>query len=497
MKNIYIKISCLMLLLLCACSEEKFAGETFGSIEGKVVSAVDFKPLANVKVFSSPNSSIVFTDEEGKFTIPSVKTGDYSFEAQKEGYVSKFEAATINEDKATTVVFELKLSTSNNKAPATPVLVSPADNATNQPLELALSWTATDPEKDALSYTITLRKESSTDVVTFKDITAMNYTVKELAYSTKYIWQVAASDGINEPVLSAVGSFTTMPFGNSRFLFVRKINDNNVIFAGNESAAEVQITNSSTNSWRPRKNNAAAKVAFIRSSGAQNHIYTMNPDGTGVFKVTAAVPIAGFNSDFINFSWNSSGSQIIYPYFDKLYRINKDGSGLTKIYETPDGKFISECDWSKDGTKIALKTNDANGYNVALYVINMGGTVLNQIASGDTGAAGGLDFSVDGKTVIYTKDASGYEGGSYRQLDTRVYQYDLNSRVVSLIVSDKPSGTLDLDVRYSPNEAELLFTNTSNDGLSIKNIIRYTPSSESSGALRTILFANASMPDWE
>jgi hypothetical protein len=27
----------------------------------------------------------------------------------------------------------------------------------------------------------------------------------------------------------------------------------------------------------------------------------MNPDGSGVFKVTNAVPIAGFNPDFINF----------------------------------------------------------------------------------------------------------------------------------------------------------------------------------------------------
>jgi hypothetical protein len=40
------------------------------------------------------------------------------------------------------------------------------------------------------------------------------------------------------------------------------------------------------------------------------------------------------------YSWNTSGSQIIY--FDKLYRIN-DGSGLTKIYQTSNGKFISEC----------------------------------------------------------------------------------------------------------------------------------------------------------
>ncbi|MFB0909866.1 MAG: hypothetical protein QMA99_02735 [Flavobacterium sp.] len=40
----------------------------------------------------------------------------------------------------------------------------------------------------------------------------------------------------------------------------------------------------------------------------------MNTDGSRTFKIINSVPIAGFNSDFINYSWNASGSQIIYPY---------------------------------------------------------------------------------------------------------------------------------------------------------------------------------------
>jgi hypothetical protein len=91
----------------------------------------------------------------------------------------------------------------------------------------------------------------------------------------------------------------------------------------------------------PSKNNQVNKIAFIRSNGGQNHIYTMNPDGTNVLKSPTA-PISGFNSDYLNFL-GIPGSQIIYPSFDK-YRINNDGSGLTKIYQTPNGKFISECD---------------------------------------------------------------------------------------------------------------------------------------------------------
>ena len=497
MKNIYLTLSLSLLFFFSSCSEEKISGEDFGTVEGRVVSAITFKPLENVKVFSNPSSSIVFTDSDGRFSIPKIKVGQYSFEAQKDSYITKFEPGAVVINGTTSLVFELKLATTNNKPPSSPVLVSPADNVTNQSLEVNLAWTTTDPEKDVLTYEITLHNDKNSDVVVYSDISATNYTLTGLTYSTKYYWQLSASDGINSPVISAVKSFTTKTFPNARFLFVKNVNDNNVIFSGNDSGDQLQITNSATNSWRPRKNNQSQKIAFIRSSGSQNHIYTMKPDGSEVFKVTSAVPISGFNSEFINFSWNTSGSQIIYPYFDKLYKINKDGSGLAKIYQTPDGRFISECDWSNDGTKIALKINNASGYNAEILVINQSGVVLNQVLSGINGAIGGLNFSVTGQKLIFTRDISGYENANYRQLDTRIYQYVFSSGIISDIGLDKPSGTLDLDVRYSPSESELIFVNTSNDGLSTKNIVKLVPSSSSASATRTVLFSNASMPDWE
>ncbi len=499
MKNIYLKISLITLLFtLFSCSEEKFAGEEFGSVEGKVVSAVDFKPLVNVKISSNPNTSVVFTDEEGKFVVNNVKVGDYSFEAQKEGYIAKFEAATVSVSKATNLVFEVKLSTTNNKPPTTPILVLPADNAIDQTLDLNLVWTATDIEKDSLKYEITLRKDNTSDVAVYSAISKPNYTLKGLTYSTKYYWQVSVSDGVNPPVLSAVRSFTTVAFASARFLFVKKNYDNYAIYSGDEAGTQLRLTSLDVNSWRPRKNNQIKKIAFIRASGGQNHIYTMNPDGSGIFKVTNSVPIAGFNSDFINFSWNTSGSQIIYPYFDKLYKINSDGSGLTKIYQTPNGKLISECDWSNDGSKIALKVNDSDGYNAEIYVINTAGIVINQVITGTTGAIGGLNFSITGQKLVFTRDVAGYEDSNYRQLDTKVFQYVFSTNLVNEMSLEKPAGTLDLDVRYSPNEAELIIMNTSNDGVSTKNIIKYTPATNSiTGASRTVLFTNSSMPDWE
>jgi hypothetical protein len=484
----------ILMVLIFSCSEEKFQEGAMGSVKGRVVDAVSFEPIANARVSSSPNSSTVFTDALGNFLITGVITGDYSFQVKKNGYLTKFESVSVNSNNSSEVVFELEISTADNFPPTTPILTTPLDNAENQNVNLNLKWTATDPDEDVLSYKLILRNDYNNQIVTYADIKTTTLAITNLNYSTKYYWQVSASDGINAPVFSQIFSFKTQEFPNSRYLFVRKIGNNNVIFTADDDGGQLQITSSQTNSFRPRKNTQFGKIAFIRTDGAQGHIYTMNSDGSDVFKVTSSIPIAGFNDDYINFSWSANGSQIIYPYFDKLYRINRDGSGLTMIYKTPNGKFISECDWSIDGSTIALKTNDNNGYSVEIYTISIAGVVLDRILSGVNGAVGGLNLSVDNQKLLFTKDNSGFESSDYRQLDTRIYIHNFSTNTTSEVSVNRPNGTNDLDVRFSPNEADLIFVNTSNDGLSIRNIAKFSIGLINS---RTILYTNATMPDWE
>lgn len=494
MKYLYKITSVLFLLFLVSCSEEKIGESEYGTVTGKVVTADTFEPMENVKILSSPTSSTVFTDETGKFTVSNVKVGEYSFQAQKDGYIAKFEAVTITANNTSEIVFELSKSTANNKAPTVPVLVSPIDNSTAQAVSLDLTWTATDPDNDALTFKVTLRNDNNSDVKTFENIKEKKLSLTDLSFGTKYYWQVEVNDGVNTSVLSTISAFTTIAFPTTRYLFVKKVNDNNVIFAGDDAGKQYQLTSSDKNSWRPRRNNQAQKIALIATNGSQNDIYTMNFDGTGIKRITSSVPIAGFNSDYVGYSWNASGSEFIYPNFDKLYRISSDGSGVTKIFQTPNGKFISECDWSADGTKIALKVNDANGYNAEIYVIDTSGTITASVVSGQTGALGSVNFSVTGLKLIYTRDISGFENTTYRQLDTRIFEYSFVTSSSYQVVTEKISGTNDFDVRYAPNESELIFTNTSNDGISAKNIMKTSFGLANS---RVVLFSGTSMPDWE
>lgn len=482
------------MILLFSCSEEKLSEDGSGIVKGRVVKENTFEPLENVRISSSPNSSVVFTDANGYFAINNVVNGNYSFEARKEGYVAKFESVTVGKGTVSEIIYELKVSNSGNTAPTIPVLTSPVDNSINQNLSLNFTWTTTDANNDAIKSTVILRNDVTDEVQTFENITTKSLTVSNLNYSTKYFWQVIVTDEINGEVYSALSSFRTKVFPDSRFLFCRKIGSNSVIFLGDGSGNELQLTSSSKNSFRPQKNLQASKIAFIQSDGSQNHIYTMNFDGSGLFKVTNVVPVAGFNFDYVKFCWNSNGAKIIYPNFNKLYSINVDGSGLTEIFQTPNGKFITECDWSYDGSVIALKVNDSNGYNVEIYTINPSGAILNQVISGINGAVNGIHLSVNNQRIVFSRDISGYENGNYRQLDSRIYIHNFFANTTTEVPVERPAGFNDLDVRFSPNEADLIFVSTSNDGISQRNIQRFTMGIINS---RVTLFQNAVMPDWK
>ncbi|MGH1520408.1 carboxypeptidase-like regulatory domain-containing protein [Chryseobacterium sp. JK1] len=499
-----IKIFSILIFIYClfSCSEDLVEQAQTGALKGKVVKRGSNVPLANVKIFTTPTTQTVFSGADGSFEISSMPIGNYSVKAELSGYITNFQAVNIqNQNQVVTVVFEMSDDTSLNSPPTAPQLLSPIDNAVNQPLSVELTWNATDPDTtDVLKYSLTIKNNLDTNVIQVNDLAATHYTLSNLKFGVSYFWQVSVSDGIHQPVLSQISKFTTNTVPVNRYHYVQKQNGNFVIISSDGQGNSFQLTSSSYNSWRPRKNNNAGLIAFLRTEGGSTHIYTANPDGSNPFKVTT-VAAAGFNNYEMDFSWSTNGQEIIYSNFNKLYRINKDGSGLNLIYTTPDGSMISECDWSYDGSKIALKTNDYSGYNTKIYVIDTTGSVIKTVLTGASGASGGLNFSVDGHLLLFTRDISGYQDGSgnYRQLDTHIFIYNLTNDTVNdiSVESEKPMGTNDLDPRFSPNNAQVIFMNTSNDNISQKNIMVIDLNSSMTDLSRTSVFTNGEMPDYE
>jgi len=489
-----------MVFSTVSCSEDLVEMTKTGTVKGKVVKRGTNEPLENVKIYTSPSTQTVFSDKDGLFEITEMPVGNYSVKAELTGYVLNFQAVNIqNEGQLVTVVFEMDDDDSLNSPPTAPQLLNPIDNAVNQPLTVELTWTATDPDTiDVLKYRLIVKNNLNTNIIEVNDLTEKHYTLDNLQFGVSYFWQVAVSDGIHPEVLSPVFKFTTNTVPPNRFHYTRKISGNFVIMSSDAQGNSFQLTPSMYNSWRPRKNNNAGLIAFLRTESGGNHIYTVNPDGSNPFKVTQ-IPVSGFNNFEMDFAWSTNGASFIYSSFDKLYRINKDGSGQELLYTTPDGSLITEVDWSYDSSRIALKTNDFNGYNVKIYIIDLLGNVVKNVLSGATGAAGGLNFSVDGQKLLYTRDTSGYQDGNYRQLDSRIFIYNLvtDSMIDVSAASDKPVGTNDLDPRFSPNDSQIILMNTSNDNISQKNIVIIDLNSTMNDLVRSTLFNNGEMPDYE
>lgn len=309
-------------IFVSGCSEDTLGEEIKGSVGGKVISKEGNEPLENVKISTSPASNTVFTDENGEFMLEGVLIGDYSVKAEIENYTTAFEAVNVTAESISTVAFELSKSGANNKKPVTPALEVPKDNATEVDVPVQFTWSSSDPDNDDLIYELHLRNSVNEEVLIFSDIKDTTYIVENLNWGSKYFWQIKVSDEVNDPVLSPLKSFTTSKMPNNRIFFTRIMNGNSVIFARDVEGEEYQLTSENFDSFRPRRNNAVNKIAFLRLNNGEVHLFTMNPDGSQQKQITSTIPLKGFNLNKLDFSWSHDGSLLVYMNYDKLYQIN-------------------------------------------------------------------------------------------------------------------------------------------------------------------------------
>lgn len=493
MRHIYNYIALLSLLLI-GCSEELIDGNAKATLTGSVRMESSNEPLANVKISTTPASITVFSDEKGNFEIlENLPLGDFSVRAELKGYVSEYQAITIKEfDQQVHIVFEMITDKSLNKPPTVPTLISPKNLSTDLDNAVELEWNSTDPDRDSLTYKLIFTNNRTNKRIELPNIKEKKVLLNDLDFGTTYTWQIAVSDSVNSEVLSEAFHFTVRQNPAYRYHFVRKTNGNYNVMATNLEEV-IHITGLNKQAWRPRKNNVANKVAYLQTFNGQTHLFTADLDGHSERKISQT-PLNGFGNEHLSYAWKADGSQFIFPSFDKLYRINSNGTGQSLLYSTADGHFISQCAWSNDGTKIAIVTNDIDGYQAKIIILDGQGNYLQTVVQNVNGALGGLDFDITGARLLYTHDVSGNENTQYRQLDTRIYMYNFaaNTHTDVSTRSQKQVGTIDVDPVFSPDNGSIVFTNTSNDMRSQKNIYSIDLNEDTR---RTAIIENAEMVD--
>ena len=145
------------------------------------------------------------------------------------------------------------------------------------------------------------------------------------------------------------------------------------------------------------------RLLFTSNRTGNNHVYTMNADGSGITDLTPGADGEGA-------VWSPDGSRIAFASRRTgryvIYRMNADGSAVVRL--TSSGGESPA--WSPDGTKIAFSRG-------SIVIMNADGTGLRTVTSGQHPA-----WSPDGTKLAFDRGSeSGCLGGILHICPVSVY----------------------------------------------------------------------------
>ncbi len=478
-------------LIFISCKENTIEPVLTGSISGKVIDSESGVVLGGTSITTNPATDAIITDNSGTFNIKEIAVSNYTITAKKNGYKTSSVTVTVKENVTTQAIIQLDYNPGSNTLtePSNP---SPKNQATDNPINFTLTWSSSTAGNGPITYDVYMyNSESPNPMQIASGITDTLVDVSGLNYNKTYYWQVIVNDTANS-INGDVWSFTTKQFPNNPFAFTRMIDGNYKLFTADSlDENSLQLLSSSDKEIWPRFNPNKTKIAFVSDVNLEHQIYTVNVDGSGFQKITN-LSVAGYNNIGIGFSWAPDGGSLIYAHYDKLYRVNADGSNLRVVATAPVNRHFRECEFSALGDKIVVETIGTNPYDSEIYTMNSDGSNLKLIVDNLPGIIERPSFSTDGKSIMYTHDVSGFESADGRQLNSHIFIKSLVDSTVKDLSFNKLNGTNDTNPRFSPDGGSIIFNNSTNDGASQPDIWIV----DLSGEYRHKIITNGLMPDW-
>jgi len=224
-------------------------------------------------------------------------------------------------------------------------------------------------------------------------------------------------------------------------------------------------------------------IAFISNRNDTYYgLCTMYTDGSSFERLTSDQSVSNEPD------WAPNGSQIVFSYYDDIYRIGRYGSGLEPITQntfndenpawSPNGEIIafdsdrngdkeiftinvdgsgeepltdneytdSHPDWSPDGSQIVFSSDRLDG-NMNIFIMNSNGDNVQQLTS-DPALEDSPAWSPDGSKIAF------YRGGD-------IYSINPDSTGVTQITT---LGHADIQPAWSPDSSKILFSSARGDG---------------------------------
>ena len=482
-----------VLLLLCQCTEEKISPFGTGTIEGRVLNEKDLSPVANAEVTTSPPTHTVLTDSAGNFTID-VEVGDYNVIAKKRDYFTASTSVKVNLNRSSHLVINLNKRSAEEELPWFSDLFFPADKQTGVPVNTTIRWQLKKPS-DTVDFKLKVYESGHSLPFLQKELSDTFSILPGLKFNTTYLWQVSAQNKTGV-IHSDVHTFTTRPMPEDFLLYARRVDGISQIFMTDTLGENnIQLTHNSYHSYRPVANPQMTRIAFLSTRDINPHLYTMDINGRNVKRITT-IPTGGFYNKGVGFSWLPDGEKLVFSAYNSLYTINHDGTGLRHLTSLAEDRHFREVDWSPTANKIVALTLGAGYYDQEILIMNTDGTGKEVLIGGMPGALGDPVFSIDGNNILYTYDASGYNSDPGRQLDARIFRYDLTDGSTKGLSTYKTSGTNDLAPRFTKDGSKIVFINARNTVGATKHLWIMNVNSTST-VHRKMLTGNVEIGDWQ
>jgi Tol biopolymer transport system component len=145
------------------------------------------------------------------------------------------------------------------------------------------------------------------------------------------------------------------------------------VYAVNADGSAPQPVFAAENQYSVAWSPDGSKALFLRHAGNEQALYLMNANGSGVRRLTSAIPadwLAGTSGSgtatYHDYDpWSPDGTRVAFTNLGRLHVINADGTGLVQLTQQ-DAIFNG---WSPDGTRIAYTA----GNPADVYLVYAGG----------------------------------------------------------------------------------------------------------------------------
>jgi TolB protein len=304
-------------------------------------------------------------------------------------------------------------------------------------------------------------------------------------------------------LLAAPLSGATPPGKNGRIAFMRKDAAAHwqVWIMGPHQAGAKRITAGPADSGWPVWSPDGRRLVFDssrtdpdpRDAASINDVFTINPDGTDVTKLTDSV---GASADA---AWSPDGSQIAFDadrrdpeHAQGIYVMDADGTNVRRITIRPPGYEADLAPrFSPDGTRLVFTRQRGHGDSpkAALFVVRLNGSGPRRLTSFAI-HAGDADWSPDGKRIVFEAYPS---PGSYGD----VYVIRADGHNLRNLTRNPVGRAGSADPVWSPDGTKILFLDNrvvSGRGRTGLATMRPDGSGRRFGSSKNV---EAHQPDWE